>query len=43
MPPGADGYFIPRHRLQGVADRLRGTAVGQALAHAIATRGAKEE
>lgn len=42
VPSDADGYFIPRHRLQGVADRLRGTAVGQALAYAIATRGAKE-
>jgi DNA-binding NtrC family response regulator len=38
VPSGADGYFIPRHRLQGVGERLRGTAVGQALAHAIATR-----
>jgi DNA-binding NtrC family response regulator len=39
VPSGTDGYFIPRHRLQGVGERLRGTAVGQALAHAIATRG----
>ncbi len=38
VPSGADGYFIPRHRLLGVVERLRGTAVGQALAHAIATR-----
>ena len=43
VPPGGDGYFIPRHRLQGVVDRLRGTAIEKALAHAIATRGAKEE
>jgi len=38
VPSGADGYFIPRHRLQGAAERLRGTPVGEALAHAIATR-----
>lgn len=42
VPSGADGYFLPRHRVQGLTDGLRGTAVGQALAHAIATRGAKE-
>ena len=41
VPSDADGYFLPRHRLQGLTDGLRGTAVGQALAHAIATRGAK--
>ena len=33
---GPEGYFIPRHRLQGIADRLRGTPVGKALAEAVA-------
>lgn len=42
VPSGADGYFIPRHRLQGVADRLHGTAIGKALADAFAARVAKE-
>lgn len=42
VPSDADGHFISRHRLQGVADALRGTPVGQALAYAIATRRAKE-
>jgi hypothetical protein len=42
-PSDADGYFIPRHRLQGVVATLRGTPVGKALAYAIATREAKEE
>jgi DNA-binding NtrC family response regulator len=38
VPPDVDGYFIPRHRLQSVTDNVRGTVVGQALAHAIARR-----
>ena len=42
VPSGADGYFIPRHRLQGVADRLHGTPIGKALADAFAARGAKD-
>ena len=33
---GPEGYFIPRHRLQGIAERLRGTPVGKALAEAVA-------
>jgi DNA-binding NtrC family response regulator len=33
---GPDGYFIPLQRLNGLAERLRGTPVGQALADAIA-------
>jgi two-component system response regulator PhcR len=32
---GPEGYFIPRHRFQGIAERLRGTAVGRALADAV--------
>jgi DNA-binding NtrC family response regulator len=40
---GPDGYFIPRQQLEGLAARLRGTPVGQALADAIAVaRGARE-
>ncbi len=33
---GPEGYFIPRHRLQGLAERLRDTPVGKALAEAVA-------
>jgi DNA-binding NtrC family response regulator len=33
---GPEGYFIPRHRLEGLAERLRGLPVGQALAEAVA-------
>jgi DNA-binding NtrC family response regulator len=33
---GPEGYFIPRHRFQGIAERLRGTPVGRALAEAVA-------
>lgn len=33
---GPDGYFIPRHRLDGLAERLRGSPLGQALADALA-------
>jgi DNA-binding NtrC family response regulator len=40
---GPDGYFMPPQRLQGLAGRLAGSTVGQALADAIAAfRGAKE-
>jgi DNA-binding NtrC family response regulator len=40
---GPDGYFLPRQRLEGLAARLQGTPVGQALADAIAVaRDAKE-
>jgi DNA-binding NtrC family response regulator len=35
VPSGPDGYFIPRHRLQGLATGLRGSPVGHALAKAI--------
>lgn len=34
---GPDGYFILPQRLEGLARRLQGTPVGQALAGAIAT------
>ena len=33
---GPEGYFIPRHRFQRLAERLRGTAAGRALADAVA-------
>lgn len=36
VPSGPDGYFIPRHRLKELSERLRGSPVGQALADAIA-------
>ncbi len=36
VPSGPDGYFIPRHRVQGLARDLRGSPVGHALANAIA-------
>jgi len=40
---GPDGYFLPRQQLEGLTARLKGTPVGQALAHAIAVaRRAKE-
>ena len=38
VPSGPDGYFIPRHRVQGLATSLRGSPVGQALANAIAAQ-----
>jgi DNA-binding NtrC family response regulator len=40
---GPDGYFILPQRLEGLARRLQGTPVGQALAAAIAaSRGGKQ-
>jgi DNA-binding NtrC family response regulator len=36
VPSGPDGYFIPRPRLQGVAERLRGSPVGRLLDDALA-------
>jgi len=39
---GPDGYFLPRQRLGGLAERLRDSTVGQALADAIAIAAAKQ-
>jgi len=36
VPSGPGGYFIPRQRLDGLAERLRGTPLGQVLADALA-------
>jgi DNA-binding NtrC family response regulator len=36
VPSGPDGYFIPRQRLQGIVERLRGSPVGRLLDDAIA-------
>jgi DNA-binding NtrC family response regulator len=35
---GPEGYFLPPQRLAGLARRLAGSAVGQALAEAVASR-----
>lgn len=35
---GPEGYFLPPQRLAGLARRLSGSAVGQALAEAVASR-----
>lgn len=35
---GPEGYFVPPQRLAGLARRLSGSAVGQALAEAVASR-----
>jgi DNA-binding NtrC family response regulator len=35
---GPEGYFVPPQRLAGLARRLAGSAVGQALAEAVASR-----
>ncbi len=36
VPSGPDGYFIPRQRLLGIVERLRGSSVGRLLDDAIA-------
>jgi len=36
VPLGPDGYFIPRQRLLGIVERLRGSSVGRLLDDAIA-------
>jgi len=35
-PAGPEGYLLPKERLREIAERLRGTPVGERLAHVLA-------